>query len=157
MVDISESTNQRPGFQNTYASKTLASHDSIQSKYLYNILGYSHSSSTTAASLLQPHLRAAVVGTTGVGNSLERSRQIASSGIGGGERGSRDRSSDSNDHNSDDEAGGGGLSGAEDEDGGHPADQTGQSAGKKKKKKKHAFKNRTSSSPLILAVFLGEI
>ena len=68
---------------------------------------------------------------------------MASSGI--GERGSRDRSSDSNDHNSDDEAGG--LSGAEDEDGGHPADQTGQSAdgktGKARKKKTRTVFSRS--------------
>ena len=93
------------------------------------ILGYPHSSSTTA-SLLQPHLRAAA--SVGTGNSLERSRQMASSSI--GERASRDRSSDSNDHNSDDEAG---LSGVEDEDGSHSAGQSGQSPdGKTKARKK---------------------
>ena len=58
---------------------------------------------------------------------------MASSGIGGGERGSRDRSSDSNDHNSED---GDVLSGVEDEDGGQ-SDQAGQSAdGKTKARKK---------------------
>ena len=93
--------------------------------------GYPHSSSTTA-SLLQPHLRAAAsAAVAGTGNSLERSRQMASSGI--GERASRDRSSDSNDHNSED---GDVLSGVEDEDGGQ-SDQAGQSAdGKTKARKK---------------------
>ena len=75
---------------------------------------------------------------------------MASSGMGGGERGSRDRSSDSNDHNSDDEALGGGLSGAEDEDGGHPADQTGQSSdgktGKARKKKTRTVFSRSQVS-----------
>ena len=62
---------------------------------------------------------------------MERSRQMASSGI--GERASRDRSSDSNDHNSED---GDVLSGVEDEDGGQ-SDQAGQSAdGKTKARKK---------------------
>ena len=57
---------------------------------------------------------------------------MASSSI--GERASRDRSSDSNDHNSDDEAG---LSGVEDEDGSHSAGQSGQSPdGKTKARKK---------------------
>ena len=79
---------------------------------------------------------------------------MASSGI--GERGSRDRSSDSNDHNSDDEAGG--LSGAEDEDGGHPADQTGQSAdGKTGKARKKKTRTVFSRSQVCKKIYIYKI
>ena len=72
---------------------------------------------------------------------------MASSSI--GERASRDRSSDSNDHNSDDEAG---LSGVEDEDGNHSAGQSGQSPdGKTKARKK---KTRTVFSRSQVSTYI---
>ena len=69
----------------------------------------------------------------GAVSSVDRSRQMGSVGLGGGQTGgSRDRSSDSNGHNTDDDTV---LSGAEDDENAN-ADHNGQGDGKTKARKK---------------------